>query len=156
VRYPPFGRLASLLVTGADKHGTEASHASSPLQRRSPRSVRVLGPAEAPLAVVRGRHRFRLMVKSARNFDLPAYLRGWLASAPKRKGDVNLGGRCRSAEFLILFPLVARGGGHEESDDERSAPTSPLMYWAPSPFAGEENQRRPAASTHTDAAKIST
>ena len=88
--YPPFGRLASLLVTGADKHATEAFArklaASAPLTEE----VRVLGPAEAPLAVVRGRHRFRLMVKSARNFDLSAYMRAWLEQAPKRKGDIKL------------------------------------------------------------------
>jgi primosomal protein N' (replication factor Y) len=29
-------------------------------------------------------------VKSARNFDLPAWLRGWLAAVPKRKGDIKL------------------------------------------------------------------
>src|SRR5256885_1209447 len=88
--YPPFGRLASLLVTGADKHATEAFArrlaASAPMTE----DVRVLGPAEAPLAVVRGRHRFRLMVQCPRNFDLPAYLRDWLQSAPKRKGDIKL------------------------------------------------------------------
>ena len=49
-------------------------------------SVRVLGPAEAPLAVVRGRHRFRLLVKSPRNFDLSPYMRDWLAGAPKTQG----------------------------------------------------------------------
>ena len=53
-------------------------------------AVRVLGPAEAPLALVRGRHRFRLLVKSPRAFDLSAYLREWLAAAPKPKGDVRL------------------------------------------------------------------
>ncbi|HYW60463.1 MAG TPA: hypothetical protein VE909_08050, partial [Xanthobacteraceae bacterium] len=52
--------------------------------------VRVLGPAEAPLALVRGRHRFRLLVKSPRNFDLSAYLREWLAAAPKPRGNVRL------------------------------------------------------------------
>ena len=52
--------------------------------------MRVLGPAEAPLAVVRGRYRFRLLVKSPRSFDLSAYLREWLAQAPKTKGDVKL------------------------------------------------------------------
>jgi len=52
--------------------------------------VRVLGPAEAPLAVVRGRHRYRLTVKSARGFDLSSYLREWLSAAPKRKGDLKL------------------------------------------------------------------
>jgi primosomal protein N' (replication factor Y) len=50
----------------------------------------VLGPAEAPLAVLRGRHRFRLLVKSPRSFDLSAYLRDWLAHAPKREGSVKL------------------------------------------------------------------
>ena len=47
-------------------------------------------PAEAPLALVRGRHRFRLLVKSPRASDLSAYLREWLAAAPKPKGDVKL------------------------------------------------------------------
>jgi len=52
--------------------------------------VDVLGPAEAPIAVVRGRHRFRLLVKALRGFDLSAYLREWLAKAPKPKGNVRL------------------------------------------------------------------
>jgi primosomal protein N' (replication factor Y) len=88
--YPPFGRLASLLVSGGDKHSTE-SHARkiaavAPLHD----DVRVLGPAEAPLAVVRGRHRYRLLVKAPRSFDLSAYLREWLAAAPKAKGKLKL------------------------------------------------------------------
>ena len=52
--------------------------------------MRVLGPAEAPIAVVRGRHRFRLLVKSPRAFDLSAYLRDWLGRAPKPRGNVRL------------------------------------------------------------------
>jgi len=88
--YPPFGRLASLVISGADKHATE-SHARR-LAAAAPRedAVRVLGPAEAPLALVRGRHRFRLLVKSPRAFDLSAYLRQWLGDAPKRKGNIKL------------------------------------------------------------------
>jgi primosomal protein N' (replication factor Y) len=50
----------------------------------------VLGPAEAPLAMVRGRHRFRLLVKSPRGFDLSAYLREWMAEVPKAKGTLKL------------------------------------------------------------------
>jgi len=88
--YPPFGRLASLLVSGGDKHATE-SHARkiaavAPIHD----DVRVLGPAEAPLALVRGRYRFRLLVKAPRGFDLSAYLREWLAGAPKAKGTLKL------------------------------------------------------------------
>jgi primosomal protein N' (replication factor Y) len=88
--YPPFGRLASLLITGSDKHATEGFGRRLAAAAPAVEGVRVLGPAEAPLAVVRGRHRFRIMVKSARAFDLSAYMRGWLADAPKRTGDIKL------------------------------------------------------------------
>jgi primosomal protein N' (replication factor Y) len=39
---------------------------------------------------VRGRHRFRLLIKAPRNFDLSAYLRQWLAAAPKKHGSIKL------------------------------------------------------------------
>jgi primosomal protein N' (replication factor Y) len=88
--YPPFGRLASLLVSGADKHAAETHArklvATAPIEAQ----VCVLGPAEAPLAVARGRHRFRILVKSPRAFDLSAYLREWLGKAPKAKGTLKL------------------------------------------------------------------
>jgi primosomal protein N' (replication factor Y) len=88
--YPPFGRLASLLISGADKHATEAHARRIAAVAPIHDEVRVLGPAEAPLAVVRGRHRFRLLVKSPRNFDLSAYLREWMTAVPKAKGTLKL------------------------------------------------------------------
>jgi primosomal protein N' (replication factor Y) len=89
-QYPPFGRLASLLISGPDKHAAEGY--ARRLAQAAPRAeeVRVLGPAEAPLALLRGRHRFRLLVKAARAFDLSAYLRRWLATAAKPKGKIKL------------------------------------------------------------------
>jgi primosomal protein N' (replication factor Y) len=87
---PPFGRLASLLVSAGSRDAAE-SYARS-LARAAPpaHKIEVLGPAEAPLAVIRGRFRFRLLVKAAREADLQAYLRLWLKEAPKPKGDVRL------------------------------------------------------------------
>jgi primosomal protein N' (replication factor Y) len=89
-RYPPFGRLASLLISAGQRPSAESY--GRRLVAVAPRSdaVRILGPAEAPLAVVRGRHRFRLLVKSPRGFDLSAYLRAWLSAAPTRKGSLKL------------------------------------------------------------------
>ena len=58
--------------------------------RRPPPRSRILGPAEAPLSVIRGRHRYRLLVKAPRETDLQAYLRLWSREAPKPKGDVRL------------------------------------------------------------------
>jgi primosomal protein N' (replication factor Y) (superfamily II helicase) len=88
--YPPFGRLASLVVSGPDKNDTGAF--ARALARAAPASddVRVLGPADAPLALVRGRHRLRLLIKAPRNFDLSGYLREWLAEAPKAKGSIKV------------------------------------------------------------------
>lgn len=88
--YPPFGRLASLIISAGDRPSAEG------LGRRlvalAPRDERVvvLGPAEAPLAVIKGRYRFRILVKSARGFDLSDYLRNWLAVCPKPKGNQKL------------------------------------------------------------------
>jgi primosomal protein N' (replication factor Y) len=88
--YPPFGRLASMVITANDRHAAESYGRALASAAPKDEQVRVFGPAEAPIAVVRGRHRFRLLVKSPRGFDLSAYLREWLAQAPKPRGSVKL------------------------------------------------------------------
>ncbi len=94
MHYPPFGRLASLVISGEDKHDTQsyarALARAAPQQDLLQGELRLLGPADAPLSLVRGRHRLRLLVKAPRNFDLSAYLREWLADAPKTKGSIKL------------------------------------------------------------------
>jgi primosomal protein N' (replication factor Y) len=89
-QYPPFGRLAALIVTANERHAAEGYGRALAAAAPKDDNVRILGPAEAPIAVVRGRHRFRLLAKSPRNFDLSAYLQEWLEGAPKRKGNVRL------------------------------------------------------------------
>jgi len=88
--YPPFGRLASIIVSGPDRHAAEGF--ARALANVAPRAneVRLLGPADAPLSLVRGRYRYRLLAKSPRAFDLSAWLRAWMAAAPKRKGNIKL------------------------------------------------------------------
>ena len=87
---PPFGRLASLLASGSSREAVEAYARTVALAAPPAAKIQVLGPAEAPLSVIRGRHRYRLLVKAAREADLQAYLRLWLAAVPKAKGDVRL------------------------------------------------------------------
>jgi primosomal protein N' (replication factor Y) len=87
---PPFGRLAALIVSARQKELAEGY--AREVARRAPPAERieVLGPAEAPLAVIRGRHRWRLLVKAPREMDVQAYLREWLAVLPEIKGDIRL------------------------------------------------------------------
>lgn len=88
--YPPFGRLASLIISAGDRPTAEGFGRKlasvAPLDER----IQVLGPAEAPLAVIKGRYRFRLLVKSLRSVDLSQYLREWLAAGPKTTGNLKL------------------------------------------------------------------
>jgi primosomal protein N' (replication factor Y) len=87
---PPFGRLAGIIVSAATRAEAEA-HARQ-LRRAAPAAsdVHVLGPAEAPLALISGRHRFRLLVQGERRFDMQAYLRAMLANGPKLRGSVRV------------------------------------------------------------------
>jgi primosomal protein N' (replication factor Y) (superfamily II helicase) len=87
---PPFGRLAALIVSARDRDLAQLF--ARDVARHAPPAPRieVLGPAEAPLAVVRGRHRWRLLVKAPRELDLQAYLRAWLDSLPKPPADLRL------------------------------------------------------------------
>jgi primosomal protein N' (replication factor Y) len=87
---PPFARLAALIVSAKD--GPQAEAHARQLAAAAPREahVRVLGPAEAPLALIRGRRRWRLLIRSPRNFDLSHYLRRWLTATAKAKGSVQV------------------------------------------------------------------
>lgn len=87
---PPFGRLASLIVSAVEREAAEAHARAMALVAEPPPGVTVLGPAEAPLALIRGRYRFRLLVKTEREVDLQAYLRDWLARCPKVRGNTRV------------------------------------------------------------------
>ncbi len=104
---PPFGRLAALIVSGKDSasaeaHARELARAAYALPPSDgwvltpagglpkEHELTLLGPAEAPIAVIRGRHRFRLLVRAPRSADLQGFLRAWLAAGPPAKGGVRV------------------------------------------------------------------
>ncbi|MSP44186.1 MAG: primosomal protein N', partial [Alphaproteobacteria bacterium] len=75
---PPFGRLAALIVSGPDQ--AEVRQLAALLARHAPQSrgLQVFGPAPAPLALLRGRHRYRLLLTATRQHDVQGLLRQWL------------------------------------------------------------------------------
>ncbi|NNM71508.1 primosomal protein N' [Enterovirga aerilata] len=87
---PPFGRLAALIVSAADRAEAEAFGRALARVAEPPPGVMVLGPAEAPLALIRGRYRFRLLVKASRETNLQDYLRHWLIRTGKPRGSVRV------------------------------------------------------------------
>lgn len=86
MRLPPYGRLAALIVAGPDPGATE--RAARRIARAAPvyRDARVLGPAPAPLAQLRGRWRWRLLLQADRAVNVQAILAEWLAEIELKEG----------------------------------------------------------------------
>lgn len=78
-RMPPFARLVGIIVEGAKEDSTLAL--ARDLAKTAPKmeGVQVLGPAPAPLYMLRGRYRHRLLLRAPRNVRIQDYLSQWLA-----------------------------------------------------------------------------
>ena len=84
---PPFGRLVAVIASGPNEAETlRAASALARTARAEEKSLgfQVLGPAPAPLKLLRGRHRFRLLFKAPRGVLLQPHLRRWLESLDRR------------------------------------------------------------------------
>ncbi len=87
---PPYGRLAALVVSDTDAPRAEA--AARALGVSAPRGggIVTMGPAPAPLSMLRGRYRWRLLVQARRSADLQGAVRAWLAGV-KLPSSVRVG-----------------------------------------------------------------
>ena len=79
---PPFGRLAAIIVSSEDAAAALAAARAIGAAAPSGEGLSVLGPAAAPLAMLRGRHRQRLLVQARRTLPLQRVLRDWLGAVP--------------------------------------------------------------------------
>ncbi|SMH52776.1 primosomal protein N' [Maritimibacter sp. HL-12] len=88
---PPYGRLAGIVISASTVEaafdlGNALARADAPLRRVG---AQVFGPAPAPIARIRGRHRVRLLVKADKGVALQAALRAWIGQFTP-KGDTRL------------------------------------------------------------------
>lgn len=79
--FPPFGRLAAVILSGRRKD--EVEKGARYLARCFPltEKAELLGPTPAPLSFLRGQHRWRLLVKTAKDFPPQPLLKHWLSKA---------------------------------------------------------------------------
>ncbi len=76
---PPFGRWAALIVSSEDEAEAKAAANMIGGTRPSVPDVAILGPAPAPLSLLRGRYRYRLLLNARRSAQLQDVIRQWLA-----------------------------------------------------------------------------
>lgn len=75
---PPFGRWAAIIVSSEDE--AEAREAARAIGGSRPNvaDVMILGPAPAPMAQLRGRYRYRLLLNARRSAEVQKIIRQWL------------------------------------------------------------------------------
>jgi primosomal protein N' (replication factor Y) len=88
---PPYGRMAGIILSSTDARevfdfATELARRDGPLRAVG---AQVFGPAPAPIARIRGRHRVRLLVKAARGVALQGAVAQWVAQL-KPPGQLRL------------------------------------------------------------------
>jgi primosomal protein N' (replication factor Y) len=83
---PPFGRFAAIIVSS--ENAQEAAETARLIGKSAPHieGMDVYGPAPAPLAVLRGRHRHRLLIHASRQIDVQAAIRAWLGNLVWKSG----------------------------------------------------------------------
>lgn len=77
---PPFGRFAAIIISSETLK--DAQDTAQAVARSAPEveGMHVYGPAPAPLAMLRGRHRQRLLVHARRALDVQDVIRDWLGA----------------------------------------------------------------------------
>ena len=102
---PPFGRWAAIIVSSEDE--AEAKQAARAIGGTRPMldDVAVMGPAPAPLSLLRGRYRYRLLVNARRSSDLQTVLRDWLDTLKFPQG-VRRRGRYRPLQLRLTLLIL--------------------------------------------------
>ncbi|MGX7894857.1 primosomal protein N' [Tsuneonella sp. HG222] len=77
---PPFGRWAAIIVSSEDQN--EAKEAANRIGATRPEldDVMIVGPAPAPMALLRGRYRYRLLLNARRSAEVQDVIRQWLGA----------------------------------------------------------------------------
>ena len=92
--FPPYGRLASVLLRSRDERALETAAVNLRNAAPNGEGVEVLGPARAPIYRLRGEARMRFLIKARRDVNVQAYLNDWLrrvktSNAVRRVVDIN-------------------------------------------------------------------
>ena len=74
---PPFSRLAAIVVSGADADAVETYCRHMAASAPNADGIDLFGPADAPLALVRGRKRKRFLLRAEKTVDLQGFLAAW-------------------------------------------------------------------------------
>ena len=91
---PPFGKLATIVVSGKDEYQVKRYISNLAANAPQLRDLQLLGPAPAPMSYLRGQHRYRLILKAGKKFNMQKFINEMLEKTPtpsalKTKIDID-------------------------------------------------------------------
>jgi primosomal protein N' (replication factor Y) len=92
---PPFSRLSGVVISGADQALVRATAQALVRDAQTDdKHIRILGPVEAPIFMLRGKYRFRILLRASRDYNVQGWIANWLygkqiASSVKVKVDID-------------------------------------------------------------------
>ena len=89
LKMPPYGKLAAIIISSTNNELAETT--AYLLGKCAPRTdcIQTFGPAPAPLSLLRGRYRYRLLVKTAKNINIQEVIKKWM-NMVKIKSNVRV------------------------------------------------------------------
>ena len=78
MKMPPFGRLAAVIVSGVNKTAVEKLAISMGQSAFNSDGISTLGPAPAPIFMLRNKYRYRLLLKTAKNINIQDVIKQWM------------------------------------------------------------------------------
>ena len=76
---PPYGKLCAVIISSQNQQAAEA--AAYYLGKAAPNTdlIETLGPAPAPMHLLRGKYRYRLLLKTAKNINIQEIVKKWIS-----------------------------------------------------------------------------
>ena len=79
LHFPPFGKLAAIILTG--KNQDDVYKVAKALEKEGVifKDLDILGPAPAPIFMLRAKYRFRFLIKAPKSAPMQRFLQSWVA-----------------------------------------------------------------------------
>jgi primosomal protein N' (replication factor Y) len=79
-KMPPYGRLAAIIISGKNEQQTAGVAKSLAVAAPIASEIRLLGPVKAPIYMLRGNYRYRILIKTSRTINIQKWLKSLISS----------------------------------------------------------------------------
>lgn len=87
---PPFTRFAAIIISGLEDQSTKIYAKTIRQQMINYKNIEILGPAQAPIAMLANKYRYRILIKANKNINIQSYLKNILNKIHRQTSKINV------------------------------------------------------------------